>query len=262
MLIHNEHIWTTTVSIHVDDADVSETEFAAAKTEVVEFLEYVDRVFSTFKPESIISRMRAGEIDESDIEVLALQHSEFRDVLEVIQLCRRVKFETRGAFDAWAQPGGFDPLGLVKGWAADRALEILKLRGFDRVMINAGGDIASNSSGSAWVIGIGDPDDRMSIIDVVHVQNQAVCTSGTSERGAHIQLNGRRQSTSARSATVIGPNAALADAYATAICVDGLAAIDWFKQLGAEWSCFVVPQGSQTGFKYGTAFAKPADLAS
>ena len=36
---------------------------------------------------------------------------------------------TDGWFDAWAGPGGFDPGGLIKGWAIDRAAARLRAAG-------------------------------------------------------------------------------------------------------------------------------------
>ena len=53
---------------------------------------------------------------------------------------------------------------------------------------------------------------------------------------------------------MIGPSGALADAYATAICVDGEKAIEWFVELGEEWSLFIIPNGERVGYSYGTAW--------
>ena len=84
----------------------------------------------------------------------------------------------------------------------------------------------------------------------------AVCTSGTYERGEHlVDPKHGGASRGARSASVVGPNAALADAYATAICVDGPDAIEWFHALGPEWSLFVIPDGERVGYTYGEAWA-------
>ena len=76
-------------------------------------LRWVDDVFSTWKPESPVSRLRRGEIRLEDAPP---------EVAEVLELCRRAREASDGWFDPWAMPGGVDPTGLVKGWAAQRAL--------------------------------------------------------------------------------------------------------------------------------------------
>ena len=77
-------------------------------------LRWVDDVFSTWKPESPVSRLRRGEIGLGDAPP---------EVAEVLELCRRAREASDGWFDPWAMPGGVDPTGLVKGWAVERALD-------------------------------------------------------------------------------------------------------------------------------------------
>jgi hypothetical protein len=56
---------------------------------------------------------------------------------------------TDGWFDAWAPQGGFDPSGLVKGWAVDRAGTLLRLAGIAEFTIWAGTDRLSYRSHAA-----------------------------------------------------------------------------------------------------------------
>jgi hypothetical protein len=58
--------------------------------------------------------------------------------------CARAEELTGGWFDAWAMPGGVDPTGLLKGWAAQRAADTLRAAGPPAAMDNAAGDIASD----------------------------------------------------------------------------------------------------------------------
>jgi hypothetical protein len=60
-----------------------------------------------------------------------------------------------GWFDPWAVPGGFDPSGYVKGWAAQNALAAFRSNGICGVLVNAAGDIASSGD-----LGSGTRDDE------------------------------------------------------------------------------------------------------
>jgi thiamine biosynthesis lipoprotein len=112
---------------------------------------------------------------------------------------------------------------VAKGLAVDAAArELLPFRDF---CIDAGGDIyfgGRNPAGKPWSVGIRHPRRREEIVDRFQVSDCAVCTSGDYERGAHI-LDPRDDAAALRvaSATVIAPNAMLADALATAAFVLG-----------------------------------------
>ena len=255
MYIHNEDVWTTVVALHIDAPTMTGQQLDAARNDVVRFVHYVDAVFSTFKSDSLVSQYRRGEIDDDALEVRDDEAA--RDLLDVISLSRKALFTSMGAFDPWSVEGGFDPSGLVKGWAAQRACKILRGHGITRAYVNAGGDVFSMTDGEPWICGVADPDDRMQVVQRAIVPDAgAVCTSGTYERGAHIIDPQRQQpAEGARAATVVGPDAALADAYATAICIQGPNAIEWFKELGPEWSMFVIPKTDRVGFTYGNAWA-------
>jgi thiamine biosynthesis lipoprotein len=76
-------------------------------------LHRADAIFSVWRPNSPLSRLRRDEI-----EVDACPP----EVAEVVALSRELRVVTDGWFDPWSIPGGFDPTGLVKGWAAARAM--------------------------------------------------------------------------------------------------------------------------------------------
>jgi thiamine biosynthesis lipoprotein len=129
-------------------------------------------------------------------------------------------------------PGGLDPTGYVKGWAAQRALDRLAGPGMAGAIVNAAGDIASfgcPGTGRPFRVGIVDPDDRRRLACVVEISG-AIATSGTYERGQHL-VDPRTGAPSSRaaSASVTGPDLGLADALATALVVageEGLSFID------------------------------------
>lgn len=215
--VHVEHCMGTVFTIDIRNAG----EWTEAIAEVVGWLHHVDTVFSTYQAASDISRIRRRELRAVDAHP---------DVLAVLELCARVQTLTDGYFSA--MPGGkLDPTGLVKGWAIERASELLQARGSVNHAVNGGGDmqlVGESAPGRPWRVGIEDPLDRPRILTVVTGRDLAVATSGTAARGAHLldPFTGRAVTRHA-SATVIGPSLTYADAYATAAFVMGARALDW-----------------------------------
>jgi thiamine biosynthesis lipoprotein len=189
-----------------------------------------DEVFSTWKPDSPMSRLRRGEIALEDAPP---------EIAEVLDRCAEARERSGGWFDPWALPGGVDPTGLVKGWAAQRALGALDAPYVTGAIVNAAGDIASRGGlgSQAFRFGIVDPFAPREVLCVVTATG-ALATSGTYERGQHL-IDPHTGSATARvaSASVSGSDLGLADALATAVAVagrDGLAlveAIDGYEAL-------------------------------
>ncbi|HWE57060.1 MAG TPA: FAD:protein FMN transferase [Acidimicrobiales bacterium] len=194
--------------------------------EAVRRLHEADRVFTTWDPTSPMSRLRAGQVtlDQLDAADAAL-------IATVLDRCEVARGMTGGSFDPWSMPGGVDPTGLVKGWAASRARHALTDAGAANVMVNAGGDIAVSGrpAGGPWRVGIRHPAQPDAYAAVIEVTG-AVATSGDYERpGQLIDPATGRTARVAASATVTGPDLDLVDALATGLAVGGapvLAAID------------------------------------
>jgi len=152
-------------------------------------------------------------------------------VLQVAAACQHAGRITQGAFTDQLpdEDGvlGFDPTGLVKGWAADRAASRLADLPKSSFCLNAGGDVvvggalgSGGGPGQAWRVGIEDPRDRSRIAEVVEIQHGGVATSGTAARGAHLYdpATGRFVDREG-SVTVVGPSLMWADVWATALFV-------------------------------------------
>jgi thiamine biosynthesis lipoprotein len=165
--------------------------------------------------------------------------------------CALAREWTGGWFDPWALPGGVDPTGLVKGWAAARAVCELRQAGVASAMVSAGGDIATlghpdHDPDRPWRIGITHPWDARGLVGVVEVYGEAaVCTPGTDERGAHL-LDPFTGAPAVRtvSATVVGPDPALADALATGLAVGGDDALGAIGRLDGYEGWLIRPDGS------------------
>ncbi|MFQ5568443.1 MAG: FAD:protein FMN transferase [Rhodothermales bacterium] len=122
--------------------------------------------------------------------------------------------------------------GVAKGYAVDRAVHVLKAQGIEHALVNAGGDLycLGTNHGKPWAIGIRDPDDPSAIIDVLHVSDRAVATSGDYQRffvyegqRYHHLLHPKngKPVRATRSATVTAPTTEQADALATAVFIAG-----------------------------------------
>ena len=207
----------TTVSIDVRDPGVGRDALDAA----VAVLRLHEARFSPFLADSEIRRLERGELTIDDAHP---------DVREVLDVCAVLRAESDGAFDAW-RGGRLDPSGYVKGWAAERAADVLRAAGARSFALNVGGDIVCNggsAAGAPWRIGVRDPDDPSRMLLVVGVTNGAVATSGLYERGAHVTDARTGAATSDwRSITVLAPDLATADAIATAALARGADGPEW-----------------------------------
>ena len=241
-VVQEIEVWGTIV--FVECLGKSEAELNAGISEVREYLDFVDEVFSTYKENSEVSRLRRGEIDISAC---------CGDLREVWKLCVIAKDFTEGSFDPWCVQGGFDPSGYVKGWAADNCISILKKHGAENIQINAAGDISvagGFQDGKPWSIGIRDPDNKFHIVKIFEVSDGAIATSGTYEIGSHItDPHTGLIAIGALSATVIGPDGGLADALATALIVDGQDGAALFTQPElADYSAWVINRHDKTAW--------------
>jgi len=244
---HEIEVWGTVVFIDV----TSEIEIEPAIAKVKQYVHEVDQLFSTYKESSVISQLRRGEIEIGQCPP---------EVIEVWNLCALVKELTEGAFDPWAINGGFDPSGLVKGWAADQCAEILLAAGAIHVQVNAAGDLALRGGFTPeqpWSIGVVNPDNRLEVLQTFEIIDGAIATSGTYERGAHIyDPHTGMIAIGAKSATVIGPNGAIVDALATALMVSGRDGGVWFTTPElSEYSAWVIDRHENVAWSIGPATA-------
>jgi FAD:protein FMN transferase len=243
--------WGTVIVVQVASSTLSENELGLSVDKVEELFHEVDKVFSTYKSNSQVSRIRKGELEVADAS---------DDVKKVWQLCEHARELTLGAFDPWKVEGGFDPSGVVKGWAADVAAKILVGAGVESVLINAAGDLvlrggqlSEGGEVKPWNIGISSPDDVDQIVKTFDVVDGSVATSGDYEKGAHIvDPHTGLIAIGARSASVVGPDGALCDALATALMVDGRDAQRWMGRPElAGYSFWVINRDDETAWSYG-----------
>ena len=146
--------------------------------------------------------------------------------------------------------------GIGKGYAADRAKQVLQAEGFDNGVVNASGDMNAwgvREDGQYWKVGISNPDSPKEIIAEFDLKNAAVATSGNYEK--FVWIDGVKYSHTIhpktgfpirgiKSVTVFAPFAELADALTTPIAVMGVeVGLDLINQM-TGLACLIISDGN------------------
>jgi len=147
---------------------------------------------------------------------------------------------------------GFGAIG--KGYAADKAKQLLIAEGVQAGIINASGDMntwGTQVNGKPWTIAITNPLNKYKAFALVPISNKAVVTSGNYEK--YVMFNGVRYThiinpktgypaTGIISASVFAPSAEIADALATSIFVMGIEpGLDRINQL-PNIECIIIDE--------------------
>ncbi len=194
-----------------------------ALRDAVAELRAIDLTYGPARPESLVSRLRRGEISPESYPPLA----------DLVDRCAAMRAATDGWFDAWAVPGGLGPGGLLGGWAVERAAARLRAAGIHDYAVLTGADLAVRgyaAHGGPWRVAVHHPTDRRRAPLVLEMTAGAVGTSGvTGRRGHVVDPHTGEPADRFTAATVIGPDLAVADAYATALYAAGPAGLAWFR---------------------------------
>src|ERR1039458_10389468 len=134
MTVRVEPVMGTAVSVHVVDGAAPGSCVEAAVEEAYSLLHHLDEVFSLWKPDSPMSRLRDGRLALCDAPP---------EIGVALQRCREARALSEGWFDPWARLSGVGPTGLVKGWSAELALAVVPRGGMPDSAVNAGGDTAT-----------------------------------------------------------------------------------------------------------------------
>jgi thiamine biosynthesis lipoprotein len=123
--------------------------------------------------------------------------------------------------------------GIGKGYVVERAAAMLRARGVEHALLNAGGDtrVIGDRRGQPWIVGIRHPRVADEVVTRLPLVDEAISTSGDYER--YFEENGRRYhhiinpatgrpTEGILTVTVIGPDGTLTDGLDTAIFVLGV----------------------------------------
>jgi thiamine biosynthesis lipoprotein len=239
------HVMGMPISLALRGRHATDEIGRAAWAEVMDSLRQADEVFSTYRPDSAISRLGRGELALSDCPP---------EVTDVLDLGEQASRTSGGAFSVYLPgPAGaivLDPSGVVKGWAAERAAEALRVLPATGFCLSAGGDIVCRTEdpdGPPWRIGIEDPRDPQRLVAVVPVVDGAVATSGSAHRGRHVvDARTGQPPYGVASVTVLSASLTEADIDATAAYAQGLDAAAWLASRPGRSGLVVWTDGSTT----------------
>jgi thiamine biosynthesis lipoprotein len=216
------------ISVALRGRHTDDDRAARAWARAITVLTAADRMFSTYRADSVVSRLNRGDLDLPECPA---------EVHEVLRLGDLAREESRGAFNIRRKDSGgrlvLDPSGVVKGWAIERAARELDALPATDFCLSGGGDMVCRTKVATmppWRIGIEDPSDPRRLIATVPIRNGAVATSGLTHRGPHIVDARTGQIPSGlASVTVIAPDLVSADLDATAAFVLAAEAPAWLS---------------------------------
>ncbi|MBE0538300.1 MAG: FAD:protein FMN transferase [Ignavibacterium sp.] len=252
----------TVVEIQVRDKNEKKTDDAISKA----FAEVrrIDDLFTTFNDESLVSKINNStdtiiEVDPEIYNLIVLCDSitklsdgSFDVSLDNLtrawgfytddpQLPSKVVVDSALLFSGWEKIKllgenkiekkknvGLNFGAIAKGYAVDKAIDVLKKLGIKEALVNAGGEISV--LGSDWIVGIQHPREINSIIKKIKLDGYSVATSGDYEQ--YFEVDGVRYhhildpktgypSRGLQSVTIINKSNAFADGLATAVFVMG-----------------------------------------
>lgn len=213
-----------------------ETRLRAAAEEALDEIARLDALLSNYKPQSELSQVNREAVGGP----VRVTRELFR-FLEVSDYYRR---ETGGAFDItlgagtlrldprqmtveFDRPGiKLDPGGIGKGFAVDRAIEVLREAGIRRALVNAGmstlAALGAPPGEEGWRVSVRSPRFRDQSILNFLLKDNSLSTSATYELGQHIiDPRTRRPPRGVSSASALGPTGTESDALSTAFFVLG-----------------------------------------
>jgi thiamine biosynthesis lipoprotein len=188
-------------------------------------VETVHGLMSFQQPDSELTKLnRPGSA------AAATLHPWTRRVLETAAELRK---QSQGAFDVAVGIGGaMDLSGIAKGFAVDRAVDVLRAAGVQQGVVNAGGDLAVFGPEPRQV-GVRDPCDLSRLAAVVTLHNEALASSGRA-----IDPSTRRLIETVAGASVRAPSCMIADALTKVVGVMAEAALPVLHHYGASATLF------------------------
>jgi FAD:protein FMN transferase len=154
--------------------------------------------------------------------------------------------------------------GIAKAYIAERGADFAVASGLSHILVDAGGDLVARgrNGGRPWTVGVRDPRSNAKLLATVELCEESVATSGDYER--FVDVDGQRYhhlldprtgvpASASRSATVVAPQGAMAEALSTALFVLGPRALKGFPAFADTAALLVDSEGVVHTTANGTA---------
>ncbi len=240
-----------------------------------------DELFDVLQKAQRLAKLSDGAFDETVGPLVRLWRRARRqeklpppDMLARAQALvgyRKVKLDPRNQTVTLTMPKmQLDLGGIGKGYAADKAMEVLKSHGITRALIAASGDILVSKpppGREGWRVGIGALDKTPNeLAQNLLLRDQAISTSG--DTAQFVEIDGKRYShivdprtgvglTERLQVSIVARHATDTDGFATAVSIlgvkPGLALVE--SQRGME-ALFLRKDDGQTGIFESSGFRK------
>lgn len=188
-----------------------------------------NEVFSTYKPDSEISRLNNRSKPAAHVSVSQDLYNVLKTAIEVTRATDgffdltfempksgidQVQLQKNSSIDLKSPDVRLNPTGLVKGYTVDRIIALLqKNKKISAAFVAAGGDMRQfNNTGHGTTVALYDPLPAVAGTQrTVILKNSAVSTSGFYERGRHIK-NTKKSPVEHLQTSVTAPDCTTSDA--------------------------------------------------
>ena len=210
-------------------------EISASGLDLTRLHDAIDRAFAAVET---VHRLMSFQESDSELSQLNRQGPAAALALHpwtrlVLDTAAELRQRSRGAFDVAVGLGGsIDLSGIAKGFAVDRAVDVLCAAGVREGAVNAGGDLSVFGKNTHRV-GVRDPGDPARLAAVVTLRNEALASSGRA-----IDPRSRRLVATVVGATVRAPSCMIADALTKVVGVMAEAATPLLHHYEASATLF------------------------
>jgi thiamine biosynthesis lipoprotein len=228
----------TLMSPWIDSSDVTRINRPAGK----EWVKVSPETMEVIKKAQEISGLSEGGFDitvgplteiwrEARKKKIPPSVEEVKEKLDLVNF-KNIDMDRKGKVFLKKSGMAIDLGGIAKGYAVDRAFELLRSLGYKNLIVNAGGDlrVGGLKIDQPWSIGIQHPRESQKILARISVSNTALATSGDYEKFFIYQ--GKRYhhifnpkdgfpTDGCQSVTILCKGGMIADALATAVFVLG-----------------------------------------
>lgn len=226
------------MSPKIESGDVSRINQSSGK----EWVRVSDETLKVIKKAQEISKLSDGGFDitvgplvelwrKAREKKISPSAEEVKEKLDLVN-SKNIEWDQEGKVFLKKKGMAIDLGGIAKGYAVDRAFDVLRSLGYKNLIVNAGGDlrIGGTKNNEPWSIGIQNPREPQKFLTKISVSDTAVATSGDYEKffiyggkRYHHILNPKNgfPSDGCQSVTIVTKDCITADGLATAVFILG-----------------------------------------